>query len=99
MRYALILLLFLAACEDRYRYECQNPKHFALKKCQRPDCQFTQDCPDYLVAPILEKQVVQPPQIPNQSASEPRGNWDTSLGLRSPNRNNHPCWYRDLYAV
>ena len=70
----LIAMFLLYGCEDRWRYECQNPKNFALKKCQRPDCQFTQDCPDYLVAPILEKQVVQPPQIPSQSASDARGN-------------------------
>ena len=67
MRYVLILLLFLVACEDRYRYECQNPKKFALKKCQRPDCQFTQDCPDYLVAPILEKQAQQPAPVASES--------------------------------
>jgi hypothetical protein len=67
MRYVLILLLFLVACEDRYRYECQNPKNFALKKCQRPDCQFTQDCPDYLVAPILEKQAQQPAPVASES--------------------------------
>ena len=69
-----IFLFVLASCDDRYRYYCQDPKHFSAKRCQRPDCQFTQDCPDYLVAPILEKQVVQPqaPQIPSQSASDAR---------------------------
>jgi hypothetical protein len=61
VKYALVLLLLLAGCEDRYRYHCQDPKHFAEKRCQRPDCLFTQDCPDYLVAPILEKQIVQQP--------------------------------------
>ena len=69
----LIAMFLLYGCEDRYRYWCQNPKNFSAKQCQRPDCQFTQDCPDYLVAPILEKQVVQqPPQIPSQSASDAR---------------------------
>jgi len=70
MRYLLLLLLLLTACDDRYRYFCQDPKNFVAKRCQRPDCQFTQDCPDYLVAPILEKTIVQPPQIPSQSASD-----------------------------
>lgn len=65
MKWLICIGLFvLASCSDHYRYECQNPKNFALKKCQRPDCQFTQDCPDYLVAPILEKQVLQPPAQP-----------------------------------
>jgi hypothetical protein len=68
----LIAMFLLYGCEDRYRYWCQNPKNFSTKQCQRPDCLFTQDCPDYLVAPVLEKQVV--PQVPSQSASDARGN-------------------------
>ena len=72
MRYAIVFLLLLVACDDRYRYYCQDPKNFSAKRCQRPDCQFTQDCPDYLVAPILEKQVVQPSQVPTPTASDAR---------------------------
>lgn len=57
---ALILsLIALMGCEDRYRYFCQDPQNFSAKRCQRPDCLFTQDCPDYLVAPVLEKKVEQ----------------------------------------
>jgi hypothetical protein len=56
----LISLLLLTACEDRYRYFCQDPKNFTAKRCQRPDCLFTQDCPDYLVAPVLEKKIEAP---------------------------------------
>ncbi len=63
----LSLVVTMTGCEDRYRYFCQDPKNFSAKRCQRPDCLFTQDCPDYLVAPVLEKQV----QQPAQSASEP----------------------------
>lgn len=64
------VLLALSGCEDRYRYKCQDPKNFSLKSCQRPDCLFTQDCPDYLVAPVLEKQVKEQQQ-PQPAASEP----------------------------
>ena len=74
MRYAIVLLLLLVACDDRYRYFCQDPKNFSAKRCQRPDCLFSQDCPDYLVAPVLEKQIVQPPQVPTPTASDSRGN-------------------------
>ena len=52
----LSLLLTLMGCEERYRYHCQDPQNWAQERCQRPKCLFTQDCPDYLVAPILEKQ-------------------------------------------
>jgi hypothetical protein len=69
MRFALVLLLLLAGCEERYRYYCQDPINWSVKRCQRPDCLFTQDCPDYLVAPVLEKQIVQQPA---QVASEPK---------------------------
>ena len=56
MKY-LLLLLLLTGCEERYRYFCQNPDNFHAEKCQKPQCQFTQTCPEYLVAPILEKQI------------------------------------------
>jgi hypothetical protein len=60
----LILLssLLLVACEDRYRYTCQNPDAFQSPECQKPRCQFTQTCPEYLVAPVLENKVVNQPQ-------------------------------------
>ena len=57
----LLILSSLAACEERYRYHCQDPANWSQKRCQRPDCQFTQDCPDYLVAPVLEKPSAQQP--------------------------------------
>jgi hypothetical protein len=58
----------LVACDDRVRYFCQEPKNFSAKRCQRPDCLFSQDCPDYLVAPILEKQVQQPVPVSSETA-------------------------------
>jgi len=69
MKYLIcIVFLFLYACDERVRYFCQEPKNFSAKRCQRPDCQFSQDCPDYLVAPILEKQAI----VPAQTTSEPQ---------------------------
>jgi hypothetical protein len=60
---ALILaVLALVGCEDRYRYPCQNPDNFHKPDCQKPKCLFTQQCPEYLVAPILEKQIDQTKQ-------------------------------------
>jgi hypothetical protein len=56
MRY-LLLLLLLTGCEEKYRYKCQNPDYFHATECQKPRCLFTQTCPEYLVAPILEKKV------------------------------------------
>lgn len=66
MKYLLLIsALLLGGClEDRYRYFCQNPDNFVAEQCQKPRCLFTQTCPEYLVAPILQKQVenVQPSQ-------------------------------------
>jgi hypothetical protein len=56
MKYLLILLL-LTGCKDVYRYKCQDPDRFTEPECQKPRCLFTQTCPEYLVAPILEKQI------------------------------------------
>ena len=63
----VFILVVMAGCQDRYRYKCQDPKHFQDSECQRPKCLFTQTCPDYLVAPILEKQI-----NAQQAASEPQ---------------------------
>ena len=58
MKYIFIFAaLMLTGCEDRYRYYCQNPDNFHAAQCQKPKCLFTQQCPEYLVAPILEKQI------------------------------------------
>ena len=64
----LLILLLLVACEDRYRYTCQNPDNFNLAECQKPRCQFTQTCPEYLVAPVLEKQI----ERPNSPPTDPK---------------------------
>jgi hypothetical protein len=69
MKYLLIFIaIMLSGCEDRYRYKCQNPDYFHAEECQKPKCLFTQQCPEYLVAPILEKKVndvQQPENKPN----------------------------------
>ena len=59
MRFCIVIFLcwILIGCEDRYRYTCQDPNHFGDAQCQKPMCEFTQTCPEYLVAPILEKKI------------------------------------------
>jgi hypothetical protein len=64
--------LLLVGCQDRYRYTCQNPDKFNLPECQKPRCLFTQTCPEYLVAPILEKKIEQ--QQPQSNTANPSGN-------------------------
>ena len=54
-------------CHDSFRYYCQDPDNFKSERCQKPLCEFNQDCPEYLVAPILEKKIEgTPASIPQQ---------------------------------
>ena len=74
MKYLLLAaLLAVVGCQDHYRYPCQNPDNFWKPECQKPKCLFTQQCPEYLVAPILEKQV-NGQQQPQPQASEAPAN-------------------------
>ena len=59
MRICALLIILLSGCNDNniYRYFCQDPDNFSNARCQKPRCEFTQDCPEYLVAPILEKKI------------------------------------------
>ena len=66
---ALAVVFVLAGCEDQYRYACQNPDKFNAPQCQKPKCQFTQTCPEYLVAPVLKDQInAQPTQASPEAA-------------------------------
>ena len=50
MRYILLLLLPLTlfACEERYRYPCQDPENWGEKQCQKPFCSANGTCPEDL---------------------------------------------------
>ena len=56
--FSIYIFSFLfTSCNDSYRYYCQDPDNFGKERCQKPRCEFNQDCPEYLVAPILEKKI------------------------------------------
>jgi len=57
MRTCVLLTLLLVGCGDQYRYFCQNPDNFSAAQCQKPRCEFDQTCPEYLIAPVLEKKI------------------------------------------
>ena len=57
MRVCVLLTLLLVGCGDQYRYFCQNPDNFNKAQCQKPRCEFDQTCPEYLIAPVLEKKI------------------------------------------
>jgi len=47
----LLAFASLAACQERYRYPCQDPKNWEKEECKRPLCAATQSCPDQLSKP------------------------------------------------
>jgi hypothetical protein len=49
MRYLLLLLIpLLFACEERFRYPCQDPEHWDDKQCKKPYCSANGTCPEDL---------------------------------------------------
>lgn len=51
----IILLTFLIACSDRFRYPCQDPTNWNEPDCKPPLCTSTGTCPEMLVKPEQEK--------------------------------------------
>jgi hypothetical protein len=51
----LMVLVMLSACEDRFRYPCQNPQNWELDECKPPICTASGTCPDQLVTIEKEK--------------------------------------------
>jgi hypothetical protein len=39
---------FITGCENRYRYPCQNPENWDKEFCQKPICEVSRDCPEYI---------------------------------------------------
>ena len=65
MKYlALLLLPFLFACDERYRYPCQDPENWGEKICQKPYCGANGTCPEDLKHYLKDstgKPIIQPP--------------------------------------
>jgi hypothetical protein len=40
------MCLALSACQDRFRYFCQNPDNWDTRECKPPICTATGTCPD-----------------------------------------------------
>lgn len=49
MKYLIFILLpLMAACQERYRYPCQDPENWNDKMCQKPYCSANGTCPEDL---------------------------------------------------
>jgi hypothetical protein len=50
-----ILLVVLTGCDDRYRYECQDPNNWGKTECKPPICTAAGTCPEMLAKPEEKK--------------------------------------------
>jgi hypothetical protein len=53
--FLLMALVLLSACEDRFRYPCQDPQNWQNAECKPPICTATGTCPEQLVKLEQEK--------------------------------------------
>jgi hypothetical protein len=69
-----LAVLGLTACDVRYRYPCQNPDNWNTPQCQKPQCEVSKDCPEYIFKDdiTVEYDKVQPKQ-----AGRPAGKGDS----------------------
>lgn len=47
-RLALLLLPLLVACQENYRYPCQDPDNWDKQICKKPWCSANGTCPEDL---------------------------------------------------
>lgn len=55
MKYLMLSLMFLAGCQDTYRYPCQDPENWERPFCKKPICSSSYTCPDQLASPEVRK--------------------------------------------
>lgn len=50
MRFIFLALvaLMMTACDERYRYPCQDPENWEKKECKKPYCSANGTCPEDL---------------------------------------------------
>ena len=41
--------LALIGCQDRFRYDCQDPDNWEVEECQKPKCVASGYCTEYLI--------------------------------------------------
>ena len=72
MKYlSLLLLPLLVACQENYRYPCQDPDNWDTKQCKKPYCSAIETCPEDLThyeknkvgQPSFQQQL---PQVPSK---------------------------------
>jgi hypothetical protein len=45
----LLALVVLTGCQDRFRYDCQDPDNWNVEECKKPKCVASGYCTEYLI--------------------------------------------------
>lgn len=72
-RYIVLLLLpLLFACEERYRYPCQDPRNWDDEQCKKPYCSANGTCPEDLKHYVKDSsgKPIIPPQEQTHTSSK-----------------------------
>lgn len=67
----LAFVLFLAGCEEHYRYPCQDPKNWNDEQCKKPYCSANGTCPEDLAHYLKDGQ--KPQTVAPQQVKENKG--------------------------
>ena len=69
----LLLLPLLFACEERYRYPCQDPHNWEEEQCKKPFCTANGTCPEDLKHYVKDSsgKPIIPPQQEQQITKVP----------------------------
>jgi hypothetical protein len=44
-----LAVLALMGCQDRFRYDCQDPDNWNVEECKKPKCIASGYCTEYLI--------------------------------------------------
>jgi hypothetical protein len=54
----LLFIPFLVACEQQYRYACQNMENWDKEECKKPRCEVHRECPEHIFSNGTSKAVL-----------------------------------------
>jgi hypothetical protein len=60
-------MLFLTACDQYYRYPCQDPANWENSECKNPLCEVNRDCPEYIFKGGALEQATKQPVVKMES--------------------------------
>jgi len=60
---AIVALIMLGGCDERYRYPCQDPRNWDQSYCKKPFCSANGTCPENLQHYVKDGDKNKQPQV------------------------------------